>query len=138
MTRGFIKYFLILFVFFFSATGLGSAFVQKPGSNNPSAESIKVPVHSGLRSFEQVRTVFTRLPLAGSERRSDRFVADENEVEEDHLSKKGVTRYTSLASAFAFVFLPSATIHSGVFAPFKDYPGSLSNKVYLLLRVFRI
>ncbi len=139
MTRDFIKYFLILYVFLFCATGLMPALLQKSGSYHQSAKSFTESVQSELRSPEQVRAVLTRLPLAGTERRTTRLLANENEVQEDYFSsKKGIIKYTSTAAAFAFVFQPSSNILRGVFVSFTDVPDSLSNKVYLLIQVFRI
>lgn len=139
MTRGFIKYFLILYVFLFCATGLVPALLQKPGSYLQPAKSFTESVQSELRSSEQVRAVITRLPLAGTERRTNRLVASENEVQEDCFSsKKGITKYTSLGAAFAFFFQPSSNTLRGVFDAFTNVPNSLLNKVYLLIRVFRI
>lgn len=138
MTRGFIKYFLILFVFFICATGLVPALLQKPGSNHHASTSIHATSHNSLREAVEVRAVITRPPLSGNERRTVRFLADENEVEEDYLSRKGISKYTSSGAAFAVVFQPSLTILRRLFLVSGSIPDGLFNKVYLLIQVFRI
>jgi alcohol dehydrogenase YqhD (iron-dependent ADH family) len=137
MIRGFFKYFSFLLFFLFGATGIVPALSQTPGRYP--AEKSAVLVQDIPESSEQVHAVITRLPAAGSERRTNSLLASENKVPEESLSsKKGSPKYTSLAAAFAFVFLPSLNIARGVFGTYPDLTVNLSNKVYLLIRVFRI
>lgn len=138
MIGDFFKYCLILFVFSFCTTGLVPALLKNSSSSPQSAKSFNVSVNNSFRNAELMQAVITRAPLAGSARRTDQFVVNENEVEEDYLSRKGISKYTSSGAAFAVVFQPSLTILRRLLFVYGSIPDGLFNKVYLLIQVFRI